>query len=187
MRTNAHVYKGIEMAHIENYLPYRLAQITEFKDLCLAENPEFDGMDQVREKWLKNKFPTEADLDGIKIFEKILDLHPADTDTVEDRRFKVLSNLNERLPYSWIQLHRMLAAICGWDGYELKLEHFILTVYLAMDSHSKLNSVISMLQNVLPMHLLINIEQAIDAFTRFYIRSYSINNLEIEIDPLEVT
>ena len=173
------------MANIEQYLPGRMAQIKEFMDLCLAENPEFDDMEAVRKKWLNNKFPTQADEDGIAMFEKILDLHPSDSDTLEDRRFRVLTKLNERLPYTWIQLHRMMAALCGWDGYELKLEHFVLTVYLAMDSRSKLNSVIDMLRDVIPMHILIDIEQAVELFLKVPVYSYSTDIVDIEIVPYQ--
>ena len=175
------------MANIEKYLPGRFSQIEEFMSMCLSQNPEFENMEEIREKWLKNKFPTEADLDGIKIFEKILDIQPGANDSLEDRRFNVLTRLNQKLPYTWIQLHRMMAALCGWEGYELKLEDFILTVYLAMDSQPKLHAVIDLLADVLPMHILINIIQAINWVTEVKARAYTIEDMNVDIVPYQKT
>lgn len=171
------------MANIEKYLPDRFAEIEEFMSLCKAENPEFDNMGEIRKKWLNNRFPKEADLDGIKLYEEILEIKPLENDTIEDRRFRILTKLNERLPYTWIQLHRMLAAICGWDGYELKLEDFIITVYLSLDSMSKTNAVLDMLRDVLPMSIFIDIEETVEQFLKAPVYSYYQSTGNITIVP----
>lgn len=173
------------MANIEKYLPSRFQDIEEFMSLCLAEDPEFDNMAKIRVKWLNNKFPREADLDGIKIFEKILELKPLDTDTIEDRRERIIAKLNARLPYTWIQLHRMMAAICGWEGYTLHLEDFVLLVYLSLENNDKIRFVIDLLYEVLPMHIMIRIERAIDEYNKIAIRSYSKNLGTAKILPYQ--
>ena len=173
------------MANIEKYLPSRFQDIEEFMSLCLAEDPEFDNMAKIRVKWLNNKFPREADLDGIKIFEKILELKPLDTDTIEDRRERIIAKLNARLPYTWIQLHRMMAAICGWEGYTLHLEDFVLLVYLSLENNDKIRFVIDLLYEVLPMHIMIRIERAIDEYNKIAIRSYSKNIGKAKILPYQ--
>lgn len=174
------------MANIEKHLPYRFAKIEEFVELCKAENPEFENMEAIREKWLANKFPTEADLDGIKIWETILDITPGEHASIEDRRFNILTKLNARLPYTWAQLHRMMAAICGKEGYELELKDFVLMVYLSMDSSSKLYAVYDMLIEVLPMNILIDIEQHLEQIAHMKSRSYNLNNLYIQIVPYQI-
>lgn len=173
------------MANIEKYLPDRFKEIEEFENLCLAENPEFGVIEKRREKWLNNKFPALADLDGLKLYEKILDITPNSFDSVEDRRFRILSKLNERLPYTWVRLHRMIAAICGWDGYEMTLEDYILTVYLSLDSMSKTQAVLDVLRDVLPMNIFIGIEEAAKQFPKLSLYSYYTNSLDVTIVPLE--
>lgn len=172
------------MANIEKYLPIKFEEIEEFKNLCLAENPEFEKMEIDRNKWLNNKFPTKADLDGIKIFEKILDITPKSFDSLEDRRFRVLSKLNERLPYTWIQLHRMVAAICGWNGYVMTLEDFILMVYLSLDNMNKTQAVLNMLRDVLPMNICIDIEECAKQFIRPTVYPYQKVIVDIMTFPL---
>lgn len=142
----------------ENYLPSRLSVINEFHDFCVANDPEFDNAGERLAKGLNNRFPDTADIDGVKRWEGILGITPNASDTLEDRRFRILTYFQKRTPYTWPVLHRMMAFLCGEDNYSLeKEEDFILKASISLNSESKLKSVIRMLEEVVPMHILIDL------------------------------
>lgn len=170
-------------SHIERYLPDKLAEIEEIAQACLAANPEFDSDSLKREKWVRNKSAREADIDGITVFEKIYGIKPSSQDSLEDRRLRVIAKMNENLPYTWIKLHDMVMALCGKDGYTMSLSDFVLTVKLAMESQSQLYSVVDMLSDVVPMHILLDITQRLDHTIDITALSYYLTHLNIHIGP----
>lgn len=152
--------------HIEQYLPDRLAEIKEAMSLCLAENPEFDLMDELRIKWETNRFPLEADADGLRAWEGVLDLYPKDGDSLEDRRDRVVAKLNSRVPYTEIQLRRMLAAIVGWGNFELQILGFELYLWVALRSDMSLETLYDILIEVVPEHIWISFARAAELLTK---------------------
>lgn len=156
------------MANLIEELPDILRDFYEYQELLKAEDPEFDLIDDLLLKWRDNRYPKDADEDGIQFFEDLLDLTPAPTDTLEERRFRVLTRLNARLPYTEIQLRKMLAAICGWDGFSLTVSELVVLVSLAESSNSKIRIIYEMLLEVIPMNLLIEIHQLLESYGVLY-------------------
>ncbi len=77
------------------YLPPVVRQIREMKEICAAEQPEFDLLAQQVDQILANMFILLANEEGIERFEKELKITPKPTDTLEDRRLNVLSRANK--------------------------------------------------------------------------------------------
>lgn len=167
-------------------IPDSLKEFEELIEYCKAVNPELKELEDLTIKWTNNKFPTEADEDGIYYFEQVLGLRPNKGESLEDRRFRVLARLNEKTPYTIIQLHRIMAALCGWEGYTLKVEDFILTLTLAMDSNSKLKSVMQMLRRVVPMHILIHVVQSVQYYGRYLLYCYEKLRVDITLLPFQL-
>ena len=141
---------------------------------------------EIKDKEINNRFQDTADIDGVRIWERILNITPNTSDTLEDRRFRIISVLQKRTPYTWAQLHKMMEALCGKDGYELKKGYFVLMVHLAMESQSQLKSVIQMLRDVIPMHILLDITQMLYYNFGETIYSWNKNKIQIEILPFQV-
>lgn len=153
--------EAVTLDDIEEYLPNLNArtpdELKEFKEIIAIAKAAEPELKLLRDKLLKlhyNIFPTIADEEGIREWENWLDLIRLSTDTIEDRRFRIITKLNERIPYTWVQLHRMLASLCGWDGYKMTLENLELTVEIMTGSESQFHSVVDLLRNVLPMYIL---------------------------------
>ena len=172
--------------HLEEKLPSRFKEIKEFWDFCIGENPEFDRAKSGKDKWLNNRFPQDADIDGIRLWETVLDIKPNPTETLEDRRFKVITELQKRTPYTWSQLHKMLDALLGKDGYTLKKGYFVLMVYLAMKSTSQLKHVMDLLQEVVPAHILLDIEQILEYYLGIDVYTYSTSIMNLTIVPYQL-
>lgn len=153
------------MANIIEYLPLIISEIEEYQQICQAENLVIDDLQTAIAKWLSNKYPTEAAEQGIAIWEEILQLMPQSTDSLEDRRLRVLGKLNERLPYDRIKLYQMMASICGWDNFSLQIEDGILDVNIFKDAEPYINNVYEMLLCTVPANLLIKVHQYLETKT----------------------
>lgn len=173
------------MADIIKYLPAIKQDLEYYINITNAENPEFDKLSGLMTKWKNNNYPKLSDEDGLEVFEKVFNIKRVPTDTIEDRRVKVLARLNERLPYTEIRLRRMLSAICGWDGFELEIEDLILTVYLAMQNNSQIGAVYDLLNRVVPMNVLLRITQLIKCYCGLNFGAISESFVNVTIAPFQ--
>lgn len=110
------------------YLPQYLSEYKELQHIANAENPEFCLAWNRSEQVLDNMFIMSADETGIRRFERILKIFPATEDSLETRRFRVLSVWNDRLPYTLRALKTKLGTLINdfnlWVDYGKYTLHF---------------------------------------------------------------
>ena len=140
---------------LQDYLPPVLLTTCEFPLLCQGAQPVFDARTAGVTEVLDAQFVTTASLRGIERYEKIFGLVAKDTDTLDERRFAILSKMNAQLPYTVRSLRRMLAALCGEDGYSLEIDHgkYKLIVKMPVWEPQKLQAVRDMLYAVVPANM----------------------------------
>mgnify|MGYP000337976609 CR=1 FL=1 len=102
---------------LNEYLPSILLKTYEFPLLCNTEQREFDRLNTAVDEVLDTQFVSTAGERGIARYEKIFGITPMDTDTLDERRFRVLAKI--QLPNC-----RFLSVVCvssyrlcGEDGY----------------------------------------------------------------------
>lgn len=142
------------------YLPPFVAQYGEISEALKAENPEFNEVNVKIGEILDNEFIETADEFGISRFEKMLDILPYATDTLDDRRFRILSKFNESTPYTLRSLDDMLKNICGENGYILELiaDEYTVNVQIALKVKKQAEIVGEMLGRILPCNMLYSAE-----------------------------
>lgn len=138
-----------------------LKEYLEYEEIAAAEDPQFFKLYAAINKWNKNNFAHEADEEGLAKFEQLLGIVPHKTESLEDRRARVIAKLNTRLPYTEIQLRRLLGGILGYDGFTLTVKDLILTLSLAEGNNSRLQIILDILGEIVPMNILIVIHQLI--------------------------
>jgi len=141
------------------YLPGVLREIKEFKALSAAENTEVIGLWEELENVLDDQFVNESTLNGVKRWERILGIKALDTDTLSDRKFRILTRLNEQLPYTYTNLEAQLNLLCGRDEYKLILDSsaYALTVKVALTVKKKYAEVSNLLDRVVPCNIVITL------------------------------
>lgn len=142
------------------YLPLFVARYGEISDALRAENPEFNDINVKIGEILDNEFIETADGSGIARFEKMLGITPYASDTLDDRRFRVLSKFNESTPYTLRSLDNMLKNICGENGYILELiaDEYTVKVQIALKVKKQMEIVGEMLERILPCNMLYSVE-----------------------------
>lgn len=148
------------MAEIEIYYPDILKEVREFQALAISENPEMQLVYNAIEDVLDEQFISTSKNYGVARLEKIVGITSKATDTLEERRFRLLAKFNEDVPYTVPKLNELLTTLCGTDGYALEINNgaFSLKVKVALTSKKNKEAVSELLERVTPMNMLLNVE-----------------------------
>ena len=136
-----------------------MKEVREFKLLAEAENPELLFLWEETENVLNNQFISTATKDGVARIEKIISIVPKATDTLEERKFKILAKYNEVKPYTIRKLKEVLSVLCGENGYrvELNLGEFTLKVKIELMSKKNEDAVREMLERMVPVNMIFTV------------------------------
>lgn len=140
---------------LQDYLPPILLKTYEFPLLCETEQPEIDRLHDAADAVLDAQFISTAGETAIARYEKIFGITPMDTDTLAERRFKVLAKINAQLPFSVRRLRQQLETLCGADGYKLELDgdRYTLTVKVALTAKRNQQAVEELLADIVPANM----------------------------------
>lgn len=140
---------------LQDYLPPILLKTYEFPLLCDTEQPEIDCLRDAADAVLDAQFISTAGGTAIARYEKIFGITPMDTDTLAERRFKVLAKINAQLPFSVRRLRQQLETLCGADGYKLELDggKYTLTVKVALTAKRNQQAVEELLADIVPANM----------------------------------
>ena len=145
---------------LTEYLPDVLKNVTEMQAVMKAETPIVQAIWNACEDCMNDQFISEATENGIARREKMLNITPYATDTIEDRRFRLLSRYNENTPYTRKSLANMLETLCGADGYALTIlpSEFTVKVKVALTVKKQADSVSELLERILPYNMAFSVE-----------------------------
>ena len=106
---------------IEGYFPSCLRGIREFEKLAETENVEFDALWRELDRLHENLFVDSANEDGTKRFEQFLSIPTVTSDGLGVRKFRILSKLNNQLPYSmgWL-VNKLETAFGGAQEFTIE-------------------------------------------------------------------
>ena len=167
-----------------DYLPTFSRDFREMKAIMQTEQPEFEMAWENAENLLADQFITTATINGVKRWEKIFELKPKITDTLEERRFAVLSKFNDRPPYTLDALKNILNALCGPEGYTLNMDYnsYTLSVKLEIGNESNYDTVLNLLETMLPANIvkrvtMFNTYQMLEGYTYEELEQYTYEQL----------
>lgn len=141
---------------LQDYLPPILLKTYEFPLLCETEQPEIDRLHDAADAVLDAQFLSTAGEYAIQRYEKIFGVVPQDTDTLDERRFKVFAKINAQLPFSVRRLRQQLATLCGENGYKLEVGggKYTLTVKVALTAKRNQQAVEELLADIVPANMI---------------------------------
>lgn len=140
---------------LNEYLPSILLKTYEFPLLCDTEQREFDRLNTAVDEVLDAQFVSTAGVRGIERYEQIFSIVPQDTDTLDERRFRVLAKINAQLPFSIRRLRQQLSTLCGEDGYRMEIDggKYTLTVKVALTAKRNQQAVEELLADIVPANM----------------------------------
>ncbi|MDP4152586.1 MAG: DUF2313 domain-containing protein [Bacillota bacterium] len=144
---------------IINYLPPVLKDIREMAAVMDSEQGEIESLWNDLGVAMDDQFVADASENGVKRWEKLLQITPKADDSLDVRKFKILSRLTEQAPFTKTNLRQQLDALCGADGYtvEIKGSQYLVTVRVALTVQKKFDEVAALLKRIVPANLLVDV------------------------------
>ena len=138
-----------------DYLPHYMQEYMEIKEIMKAEQPEIDALWSSVENAFADQYILDATEYGVMRWESMLDISPKDTDTLDERKFRILTRLNQELPYTLTKLKEALTTLCGADGFSINLQaaHYHIEIKLALGHHNNYQEVVGLLNKMIPANL----------------------------------
>lgn len=139
--------------------PIHLQEMPEFQSLEIAcENIMVKLQDRIDEMFDNLLISTSRE-SGISRREKILKIKPLDTDTLEDRRYRVMLKWYDTYPYTEPDLIRRMDRLCGKGEYVLEIDKVQnhLKARLELTSKKKLASMMQLLDEIVSLNVTFDI------------------------------
>lgn len=167
------------------YLPAHLRGIRELSELCTVNDPDKDEIKTNMDNDADDFYIPSATIDGIERWEAVMHITSGEA-TIDERRFKLSSRVNNRAPFSEKRIREMLDNLLGNEHYEfiMTTATFQLEILLDVGTKHQINTVTDMLDNILPAHikLVMNIEynthQVLGGFTHEHLSEYTHSQLQ---------
>lgn len=171
------------------YLPPFMREYFEMQKIMEAEQPEFDLAWVQYENAMNDQFILDATEYGVGRWETMLNITPKDTDTLDERKFRILAKLNQELPYTMMKLKESLTTLCGAGNFSINLqaEKYHIEVRLAITNSNNYQEVADLLKKMIPANLTQNVQIAynsnvvIGRLTHAQLAAYTHNQLRNEV------
>ena len=178
-----------ERTELSEYLPEYFRQYKDIVQIMETESAELEKIRDIHQKVKENQFVSTCSEEGITRHEKMLGMIPTENETWEERRFRLLTRWNTTIPYNYRYLLRQLDMLCGSLGYQadIDFEHQVLRIKVELVSKFMVDSVISMLDAVLPCNILYSVEllynqhKTLSVFTHGELKEYTHRELREEV------
>jgi len=176
-------------ADILSYLPPILHEIKELQKIASLENPSIERVWELTKSLFNNQFILTLDERGADRYEKMLGLMTNESETLETRRFRILSRYQEQAPYSFPVLKQLLDSLLGEGKYELtrSTSEKWVRVKLELTVSREFEIVEVLLERVTPQNMLVYVEiryiqhSALAHFTHAQLAAYTHKQLREEV------
>lgn len=177
------------MKELTEYLPPIFKELEEIKEIARIEGVVLETEWEEVKNIISDQWIEIATERGIERREKMLGIQSFADESLEDRRFKILSKWNKKLPYTYRGLEQLLNALCGADGYvmELKPNEYSLDIKIELKRKRMLNEVQNTVQEMIPANLILlvslkyNQYQTLKSLTHSYLSKYTYAELREEV------
>lgn len=122
---------GLYRTRIGRYFPHYYEGILETDELIKVENDIWNNLYLLLNKAKNNQFIAYADEDGIYAYEQLFQIvADPETETLEERRFRLLNRIQTLSYYTMIYLRQKLNSLFGENNYEVEMDYLNYTLYV---------------------------------------------------------
>lgn len=141
-----------------NYLPYQVRKFKEYQGITTGEQPEFELAWNYWQEVFDNQYIDTAGDYGLSRWEKMLGITPKVTDTLESRRIRIKTRLNNFTPYTFRSFMRILKYLADGEPFEVHLDPgtYLMRFLLQWGAQGKIESLEWLIQEILPENIAID-------------------------------
>ena len=172
-----------------DYLPLFMQDYREMAVIMETEQTEIDRLWVEAENALADQFILEATENGVKRWESTLGISPKDTDSLDERKFRILTKMNQELPYTLRKLEQALTNLCGNNMFSIKVtaSEYHVEIKLGLINQNNYQEVVDVLKKMIPanmtqyVQIMYNGNNVIAQFTHAELTAYTHDQLRNEV------
>lgn len=143
---------------ISTLQPPTVKNLKEFEEIANVENKNLNKIRLEIIDIFNNRFVHLANEQGIARWEKMLKIQRRRTDTLEERRQRVLLKINQRLPYTIRTLKQLLDLTVGHGLYEILLDLDNFEMFFEFYTNlKKRDELVGILEEMLPLNIIFHL------------------------------
>lgn len=175
--------------NLNSNLPPDLQDVLEFKAINEVEGIEAERLRNACISVRNEFFIATATDYGLKKREQPIGIMAKDTESLDDRRFRLIARYNEQAPFTFPSIEDQIERLCGAGGYffEYGPEPFHLKVRVALTAKNQFGEVGLTLRKTVPanvvvdLSLLYNQNKTLHPFTNAQLSAYTNKQLRNEV------
>ena len=172
-----------------DYLPDALRPYRELRAIAAGQQALFESLWQALDRALDDQFAGTAGDYALTRWEHMLGISARATETLDERRSRVLARLCEQLPFTLHTLRLQLETLCGAGGFTIELfsGNNALRVRAPLALRNYQEDIRDLLERVVPSALWIdfdlerNAHRKLANFTHASLAQYTHEDLENEV------
>lgn len=125
------------MSNIREYVPSIYNEVSEMDYLINADDKLLDLEESFLDRLENSQFIITAPVDIISEYEKLLNIIPKNTDTLEFRRDRIINRISMTPPFSLPYLRQKLNTIIGTGKYECYMNYDSYTLYIESSAENQ--------------------------------------------------
>lgn len=143
-----------------NRLPPVLQPIYDFRGMCDSSGYELRDLYLGVNGIFNDQFIQTASSEVLAKWEAYCGIIPNATDTLEERRFRILTKLNDAPPYTDHYLENRLNELCGEGYWRIVRDYnrYSIVVELSMESLVNTETVMKMVKDIIPANLELTVQ-----------------------------
>lgn len=145
----------MERKRLTEYLPRFMQNFSELKEFLRVTNNETDRISTQIGRILDEAFIMDCTEYGLRKYENLLHIIPADNESLETRKMRVLMRWYNYAPYTFRVLVNKLNMICGVNNYELQadLENYYFKVLTELGTYGSTDELAYIFESILPQNI----------------------------------
>lgn len=173
--------------NIEKYVPEIFRNVIDFEYIYDSENKELDELEYLKNRMLGNTFIIDADVSGAERFEKMFKITPLKSETLEDRKFRLLTYYNGDAPYTKVSLKSKLESLCGQGHVFIEINGLNIKVLVGLEAKNRYDEVYKILKKWLPCNMTLeyglkyNTHKVLSKFTHKQLSQYTHKQLRNDV------
>lgn len=173
------------------YLPPFERDIKEFDAiLTKGEQPEMVSLWESVDNVLNDQFIMDATENGVSRLEKIMKIVPKANETLDARKFTLLTKTSEQRPFTIVALEKQMEALCGKGDYEIIRDVVAKTLHVkvGLAAKSNFNDVSKLLERIVPANMIIDLTLkykqygAVGTYTHEALKSFTHDDIRNEVE-----
>lgn len=156
-----------------DYVPPILKEVKELKTSYAAQQLEIETVWGKVDDAFNDQFISYATENGISRLENIYKIIPKATDTLESRKFNLLSKITLVKINNLSTLKQQIEKLCGNDySIEVDNDNYVVRVRLFLSAKTEFDAVTELLKQFIPANILIDFALKYNTYGQFSIHTH---------------